>query len=772
MGEDAIARNRPAEARNLLPETGMGENAARPRILVTADMGDEALVALRSLGDVEYASFRKAMRLLGGDTLVEALRGVQVFVTEVDLVDAAALERLPDLRIVVSCRGEAVNVDLAACTAFGVPVLHAPGRNADAVADLALAFLLMLERKLPAATAFLRQPGIEAGDMGRLGQAFTSLQGRELWRKTIGLIGFGAVGRGVARRLAGFEARVLVYDPHLAAPLPAGVERVASLGELLERSDVVSLHAAVTGETRGMIDAAALARMRPGAFLVNTARAALIDEDALAAALREGRLGGAALDVFAVEPPGSDHPLLALENVVATPHVGGNTVEVGVHQGEIVAADLRRLLAGERPLHALNPEVLAGFDWRRPRPAVDAARLAALGTRPAPAVSDLQRVRPAPRPAAAPAAPAPATVSPEVVDRLTRILGGFCERIAADPALRAFAADKDVTLHFTLPDVGRTFFLRLRRGAVAAALGEPDGAAEVELTMRAEILDGMFTGRVNPMQAATGGRLSFRGDTMKAMTLQQIQADLSRCYREARDSVGDPGDLAALPGATAAPRAATPATAGPGDVRAELVQVVHELYAAELITATGGNVSVRIPGADQIWITPSQLFKGELRAELLVRLDLDGNPLDPGAPSPSSERLMHCAIYRARPEAQAVIHAHAPHATILVNSGLRFLPISTEAAFFGDIPRVPFIMPGTDELARAVGEAARKNWAVLMQNHGLIVAGRSLRRAADMVEIVERSAEVILGCHAVGKTPPVLPETVVRTLQQMGDLMA
>ena len=747
---------------------------ARPRILVTADIGDEALVELRNLGDVEYASFRTALRLLGGDTLVEALRGVQVFVTEVDLVDAAALERLPDLRIVVSCRGEAVNVDLAACTAFGVPVLHAPGRNADAVADLALAFMLMLERKLPAATAFLRQPGIEAGDMGRLGQAFTSLQGRELWRKTIGLVGFGAVGRGVARRLAGFETRVLVHDPHATAALPAGVERVASLGELLERSDVVSLHAAVTDETRGMIDAAALARMRPGAFLVNTARAALVDEHALAAALREGRLGGAALDVFAVEPPGSDHPLLALENVVATPHVGGNTVEVGTHQGEIVAADLRRLLAGERPLHALNPEVLPGFDWRRPRPPVDAARLAALGSRPAPAVSDIQRSRPAARPAAAPAQSVPpAAVPPEVADRMTRILGGFCERVVADEALRAFSADKHVTLHFTLPDIGRTFFLRLRRGTVAAALGEPDAAAEVELTMRAEILDGMFTGRVNPMQAATGGRLSFRGDTMKAMTLQQIQADLSRCYREARTAVGDPGDLAALADPTAAARRpSAPAAAGPGDVRTELVHVVQELYASQLITATGGNVSVRIPGAEQIWITPSQLFKGELRAELLVRLDLDGTPLDAGAPSPSSERLMHCAIYRARPDAQAVIHAHAPHATILVNAGLRFLPISTEAAFFGDIPRVPFIMPGTDELARAVGEAARQSWAVLMQNHGLIVAGRSLRRAADMVEIVERSAEVILGCHAVGKTPPVLPETVVRMLQQMGDLMA
>jgi autoinducer 2 (AI-2) kinase len=134
--------------------------------------------------------------------------------------------------------------------------------------------------------------------------------------------------------------------------------------------------------------------------------------------------------------------------------------------------------------------------------------------------------------------------------------------------------------------------------------------------------------------------------------------------------------------------------------------------------------------------------------------------------------MMHTAVFRVKPEAQAVIHCHAPHAAILVNAGLPFLPVSTEAAFFQNIGRIPFFMPGTQELADAVIEALGDGWAVLLQNHGLLVAGRSLRRAADMAEIIERASEVILGCYAVGKEPPVLPEETVKMLASLGDVMA
>lgn len=209
------------------------------------------------------------------------------------------------------------------------------------------------------------------------------------------------------------------------------------------------------------------------------------------------------------------------------------------------------------------------------------------------------------------------------------------------------------------------------------------------------------------------------------------------------------------------------------DPRSELCETVEELYRQSLITATGGNVSTRCeddPGS--AWITPRGLFKGALSPEIMVRMDAHGEPAPGSRGTPSSESKIHAAILRARPDLSAVVHCHPPHATILVNSDLPFLPISTEAAFLAEIGRIPFVMPGTDALADAIVNALGTGWAVLMQNHGLIVAARSLRRAADITQIIERTAEIIVGCYAVGRPPPVLPEALVKELSKKADLMA
>ncbi len=753
----------------------------RPRILVTAQMDDASLARLRHLGEVEYAPYREAMRLLTGDDLVEALQGVHVFITEVDIVDVEALRRLPDLRLIVSCRGQVVNVDLAACTALGIPVLHTPGRNAQAVADLTLAFLLMLSRKLAPANEFLRQPGGEAGDMGRMGQAHEEFLGRELWGKTVGLVGFGAVAREVARRLAPFGARVLACDPYLEAEEADRFDvELVRLEALLEQADFVSLHAAVTDETRGLIGRDALRRMKAGAFLVNTARAALVDEEALAEALREGRLAGAALDVFSVEPPGADHPLLALPNVIATPHVGGNTLEVARHQGEAAAADLERMLAGMEPHHCLNPETLAGFRWDRRQAAAADEALGALSDRPAPSVTDLQPpARPTlpgmgeeAEPARKEEAARMSVPSEDTKAQMESVLRAFVEKARSDPALIAYAAGRKVISHYTVSDLGLEFYVGFRQGVVEAGLGPPAEPAEVRMKASAETLDGILTGRISGNKAAMSGKLSFSGDVRLAMGMQRVQGDIIRLYSAARDEAGGI-DFTALRQKMASSLAAAGRTLeAPSDPRQELVEAVHELYTLQLITATGGNLSVRIPETSECWITPSQIYKGGLRPEAMVRIDFDGNPLDPGALAPSSERAVHTEIYRARPDVQAVVHTHAPYATILGLSRLPFLPVTTDAAFLKDLPLVPFIMPGTKELAQAVVAAMGKHPACIMQNHGLVVAASTLRRAINLTEAIERTAQLILGCYAVGKKPATLPKEVVRMLQELGEMMA
>ncbi|MDL5158314.1 2-hydroxyacid dehydrogenase [Actinomycetospora termitidis] len=279
------------------------------------------------------------------DDLIAALDGVRVCLTQMAPFTARVFEARPELEMVAVCRGGPVNVDLAAADAAGVAVAQAPGRNAAAAAEFAVGMMLAALRHIPLADGELRD-GRWRGDFYAYDEA-----GLELDGATVGLVGYGAIGRIVARVLRAFGATVLVSDPY--APAEDGIE-LTDLDDLLRRASVVSLHARLTDETRGLIGTRELDLLPHGAVLVNTARGGLLDYGALPAALESGRLGGLALDVYDVEPPPPDWPLHRAPNVVATPHLAGATRQTAHRAAAIAAGEAARFLRGEALAHPAN----------------------------------------------------------------------------------------------------------------------------------------------------------------------------------------------------------------------------------------------------------------------------------------------------------------------------------------------------------------------------------------------------------------------------------
>jgi D-3-phosphoglycerate dehydrogenase / 2-oxoglutarate reductase len=322
---------------------------SRPKALVTAAVSGPGLDLLHQLADLVLDSWldQPSLRIYNAAQLAEraAAEGASIVIVESDACGAELYDQ--PIIAVCSCRGDPTNVDVAAATAAGVPVLRAPGRNADAVAELAVALLFAATRGVVPADRDVRE-----GEIYRDGKIpYQRYRAWELAGRTVGLVGLGAVGRAFRWRLRGLGMDVLAYDPY--AP-----DATSSLDELLARSDVISIHAPVTEETTGLIDSDAFAKMRDGVVYLNTARAKIHDTDALVAALASGKVGAAGLDHFEGEHLATDHPLTTFPQVVLTPHIGGATYDTESNHTRTIAEDLCRLMAGARPLHIVNPEVL------------------------------------------------------------------------------------------------------------------------------------------------------------------------------------------------------------------------------------------------------------------------------------------------------------------------------------------------------------------------------------------------------------------------------
>ena len=329
---------------------------SRPRVLITAAFDAGIAESLADAFDVTTVEATMDGGSLVARGLGDALTCADVVVAELDVVDEATLAAAPQLKAVVSCRAKPANVDVVACTARGIPVFTTPGRNAEVTADLSFALLLATVRKVSESERWLRAGNWSDSDVFEPYELFRSIG---LSGRTLGILGGGAIGRRMVTRARGFGMTVKVYDPFLPADAFGEEAVIAPLEEVLSTSDIVTVHVPLMPETEGLLGERELALLRPDAFLINAGRAAIIDEQALMAVLRDGRIAGAGFDVYYQEPLPHDHELFSFGNVTMTPHIAGASDDVILEHSRIAAAALRRWLAGERVPGTANEKALA-----------------------------------------------------------------------------------------------------------------------------------------------------------------------------------------------------------------------------------------------------------------------------------------------------------------------------------------------------------------------------------------------------------------------------
>jgi len=321
----------------------------KPRLYVTSrSFGKhcpEALEIVKQVCKVEFNPYGRALRK---EELREAVKNADALLVGTDKIDEELIRSAPNLKLIAKHGVGLDNIDLKAARERGVVVTYTPNANADSVADFAMALMLSLMRKLPFAHISMKEGKWEA----------KKFIGRELAGKTLGIIGLGNIGYRVAERASGFKLKVLAHDPYISKSKAQQVNaELVGLQQLLRESDVVTLHAALSPDTQGLIGEEELKQMKNSAVLINTARAEIVQEEALRKALKEGWIAGAAIDVFAKEPPPPNSGLLALDNVVVTPHLASYAEEALRRMDLMNAEDIERFFNGKQPKNAIKHEV-------------------------------------------------------------------------------------------------------------------------------------------------------------------------------------------------------------------------------------------------------------------------------------------------------------------------------------------------------------------------------------------------------------------------------
>lgn len=332
--------------------------ATNQRALILAPFQTEALERLKKKADVIYESWMDTKKLLSPEELADRIQtnDIQIVVVEADFVFDEVFQTADKLRFVGVCRGAVNNVDLDAATEQGVLVVNTPARNAISVAELTVGLMLCLARRIPAAHSL-----VKSGEWLDPVGPYITMRGVELAGKIAGILGLGAIGFEVARRLRAFGMKVLAYDPYVTPErvTRAGARQV-DLDELMRESDFVTIHCPASPATTGLIKNDNIRLMKPTAYLINTASWEVVAEGALLDALTERRIAGAAFDIYETHPISRQSPFLKLDNVVLTPHIGGATDGTVARYSRMMVDDIERFLRGQRPINLVNAEV-----WRQ-----------------------------------------------------------------------------------------------------------------------------------------------------------------------------------------------------------------------------------------------------------------------------------------------------------------------------------------------------------------------------------------------------------------------